>query len=354
VIRAGIVSAVILLVMWTPPLVAVVQHTPGNLRTAAHYFLSGQAHQSLLDGYRVVAEQLSARPEWLTGGHTPNPFTAEPDFIRTNPTPWLILPFVLAVWVLWRRRVGEAVRLGAIVAVASGLGVVAVSRTIGPLLTYRLRWTWLLGMFAIVLVGWALWVLAMRSAWPRRKGVLLVPVVLAIVGITVANIATAAGTSTPQTPQSHVLADLFPKVLKALPHRRGVVVVLGSSFAGSGYKAGAILWLERDGISARTFDTEDATQGLGARRIYHRGPIRAIITFGTDGAFDTLYRDPRQQLVAYEGKVPPGRRASLVAEQVALDRHQQAGLISKAELLIRSIPVQRRLGRATGAFLRKP
>ncbi len=354
VIRAGIVSAVILLVMWTPPLVGVVQNTPGNLRTAAHFFLSGQAHHSLLDGYRVVAEQFSARPEWLTGGHTPDPFTAEPDFIRTTAVPWLILPFVLAVWVLWRRRVGEALRLAAIVAVTSVLGVLAVSRTVGPVFTYRLRWTWLLGMFAIVLVGWALWVLASRSAWPRRKGVLLVPIVLAIVGFTVANTATAARSSTPQTPESLVLADLYPQLLKALPHRRGVVVVLGTSYSGSGYKAGTILWLEHDGIAARTFDTADAEQGFGSSRIYHHGPIRAIVTFGSDSALDGLANDPRQHLVAYQGKVPPGRRARLVAELAALNRQQKAGLISKAELLARSIALSRQLGHTTGAFLRKP
>lgn len=354
VVRAGIVSAAVLVVMWTPPLIGVLQDAPGNLRTAARYFLSGQAHHSLLDGYRVVAEQLSARPEWLTGGRTPNLFTAEPDFLNTTPVAWLILPFVLAVWVLWRRRVADALRLAAIVVVTSALGVLAVSRTIGPVFTYRLRWTWLLGMFAIVLVGWALWVLAARMAWPRRKGLLLIPVVVAIVGLTVANTATAARSSTPATPQSHVLAQLVPKVVKALPHRPGVVVVLGTSFSGGAYKAGTILWLERNGIAARTFDTTDATQGFGASRVYHHGPIRAVVTFASDSALDALARDPRQRLVAYVGDVPPGRRAKLADEQDALDREAKAGRISKAEVLAHSVAVSHEIGHATGAFLREP
>jgi hypothetical protein len=143
VMRAGLLTALVLVIMWTPPVIALIRHTPGNLGTATRYFVNGKGNHNLLDGYRVVAQQFSTGPEWVTGAHTPNIFSAEPDFLVHSPVPWLILPFAIAVWWLWRRRVGEGVRLAVIVAVASGLGVLAVSRTIGPIYFYRLRWTWL-------------------------------------------------------------------------------------------------------------------------------------------------------------------------------------------------------------------
>jgi hypothetical protein len=209
-------------------------------------------------------------------------------------------------------------------------------------------------MLAVVLVGWALWVLAVRASRPRRKGLLLIPVAVAIVGLTVANTATAARSSTPETPQSRILAQFVPKVVKALPHRPGVVVVQGSSFSGGAYRAGAVLWLERNGIAVRTAEIADAAQGFGASRVYHHGPIRAVVTFASDAALDALARDPRQRLVSYVGDLPPGRRATLAAQQDALDREAKAGRISKAELLARSIVVSHKIGHATGAFLRQP
>jgi hypothetical protein len=354
VVRAGLLAALVLVVMWTPPLIGVILHTPGNLLTATRYFLNGKGHHSLLDGYRIVAEQFSARPEWITGAHTPNPFTAEPDFLYTTPVPWLIFPFALAVWLLWRRRVGEAVRLAAIVVVASGLGVLAVSGTIGPVFAYRLRWTWLLGMVPIVLAGWALWVVASRASWPSRKGVLLVPVGAAIAALTVANTVSAARTSTPAKPESLTLAKLVPPLVKALPDRKGVVVVRGASFTFFGYEAGTMLWLERIGITAQNFDTPDAAQGVGERRIYHRGPIRAIVTFGYDESFDGLMRDSRQRLVAYQGKLAPNQRPAVVARLAALRQQYQAGLIPTRDFYTGTITLSRELGHAVGAFLSEP
>ncbi|MBV8950715.1 MAG: hypothetical protein JOZ99_07560, partial [Actinobacteria bacterium] len=223
--RAVAATGAVLLIMWIPPVIGIIRGSPGNLATAVHYFLSGNAAHGLIDGYRVLAEQFSARPEWLVGPQAANPFSGQPDFVVHAPVPWLIIPLGLAGWWLSRRGITEAWRLGAVVAAALLLGVLAVARTIGPIYAYRLRWTWLLGMLGGVLVLWTGWALVMRvsgSATFVRSGCVLVAVLMVVVSAT--NGASATRTSVPDGEESSILGQLFPRVLRALPSRPGVVI----------------------------------------------------------------------------------------------------------------------------------
>jgi hypothetical protein len=351
VTRAGIVTAAVLVVLWLPPVIGMIRHEPGNLSTAARYFVHPKSHHRLLDGYRVVSKQFSARPEWVTGAHAPNPFTGEPDFVFHTAVPWLAVPFVLAGLVLWRRRIGEAMRLAAIVAVACGLGVLAVSRTIGPIYAYRLRWTWLLGMIAMVLVAWALWS-TRRVQRPFESRVLLAPVALVIAALTVLNTVSAAQASTPARPMSTTLTKLVLPLVKALPKRDGVVIVSSTSFGSSFYLLGTVLWLERDGIPVRVPDGRDAAQGVGARRVYHGGPVRAFVTIADDSPFDDMAKDPTQTLVAYRGTLPPRERAILAAQRDALTAQYRRGALSARDLFTEAGVLGRRLGTAIGVFIR--
>jgi hypothetical protein len=354
VTRAALLAALVLVVMWTPPVIGMIRHTPGNLGTATRYFINGKGNHNLLDGYRVVAQQFSTRPEWVIGAHTPNSFSGEPDFLVHTPVPWLIIPFALAVWLLWRRRVGEGARLAAIVAVASALGILAVSRTIGPVYFYRLRWTWLLGMLGVVLVGWALWVVASAASRPSHKARLLVPVAVAIVALTAVNTASAARTSTPTKPDSTTLANLLPTLRRAIPNRTGVVLVRQGGFSFSGYRNGLVLWLERNGIEARVLDALEAAQGVGVQRVYHGEAIRTIVTLGADAAYDTLAADPRERRVAYQGTLPPAERAAVVSRLATLRQQSHPGPPSPKEAFFQALLLQQQAGHAVGVFLSEP
>jgi len=352
--RAGIVTAVVLVVMWLPPIIGVIQHTPGNLAKATQYFLHAKSDHRLLEGYRLVAQQFSSRPEWLTGAHTPNAFSGEPDFINRAPVPWLAIPFVVSLWLFWRRRHPEAVTFAVIVVLATGLGVFALSRIIGPMYTYRLRWTWVLGMLAMALVVWALWVGGSRLSSPSLRRLLVVPLAAAMAVLTVVNTVNASHASTPEAPESTNLAKLVPQLLKALPNRAGVVIVAPTSFGSSVYASGIVLWLERLGIPVRVPDVLDAAAGWDKRRLYHGEPVRAYVTIGDDVQYDSLAANPRQRLVAYTGKLSPKQRV-VVAEQLAMFRAQRlAGTIDDQELFLRSRALVDRFGIPIGLFLRKP
>src|SRR5690606_32442249 len=118
-----------------------------------------------------------------------------------------------ALYLLWRRRPEGSGRLVAVWLAASAAGVVATSRTVGPVYEYRVGWVRVLGMVAGVIVAWAGWsaLAAWRPALERR---LLVPVslgalaVLALVG-SVAHV----GAGRPQPRESATLEAIVPGVV---------------------------------------------------------------------------------------------------------------------------------------------
>jgi hypothetical protein len=142
-------------------------------------------------------------------------------------------------------------------------------------------------------------------------------------------------------------------MLKTLPKREGVVIVGASSFGGSIYAAGIVLWLERLGIAVRVPDGPDAAQGVGERRVYHGGPVREVVTVADGSAYDTLARDPTERLVAYRGTRSPTERVVVVEQLAGILAQYRAGAISAREVFERSSPVAQRLGTAVGVFARQ-
>jgi len=70
--RAGLVTAAVLSVLWLPPLLDEVLHSPGNLTEVVDYFRhSGKSAHTLADGYRVMGAQFGLTPEWIHPAHSP-------------------------------------------------------------------------------------------------------------------------------------------------------------------------------------------------------------------------------------------------------------------------------------------
>jgi hypothetical protein len=349
------ITVAVLVVMWLPPIIGTIRDTPGNLGAGIDYFLhpKGQTH-GLLDGYRVVTAQLSTTPEWVTGAATPNPFTGEPDSVFRTAAPWLVIPFVLAAWQLRRRRVGEAVRLAAIVGGAACLAIIAVDRTIGPILAYRLRWIWLLAMLAMVVVAWAVWNTAPRLKGRYAHRLLVAPVAAGILALTVTSAVNAARAATPERPESATLARLVPPLVKALPKRAGAVIVDSPSFGGAIYATGMIVWLERLGIAVQVPNGPDSAERFGIPHVHYRGPVRVIVNVADASDYDRLAGDPGERLVSARGHSSRTERAMLSAQIATLQAQYRAGTISSRELLDRSALPTRELGTVVGVFVRNP
>jgi hypothetical protein len=348
VVRAGVIAAAVVAVMWLPTLIDQVFHASGNLSKIMRWFREGQTH-TLAQGYRVVGAQFGWPPEWLTylrGG------VGETAFLRSAPLPVLLVPVGAAGLVLWRRRAAPARRLVATVGLALVLGVIAVARTVGIVYDYRLRWTWVLGMMGFVVVAWTTWLVITTSS--RRAGRWLVPTALCVLALLsiISSVSAARARIAPElSAQSSVLAALEPQVVRALPDRAGDVIIRATSPGAGFYRSGLLLRLERKGITARA-DTNPG-DAYGRHRTRRNVPVRAVFTIAHED-FDTLAANPGAlRLLAYVGDRSLADRARVLSLRsvtlARLDAERKAGRIGAAEYLRRAsrLPVP---GRATAVF----
>ena len=325
-------AAAVLAVLWAPPLIEQLTNHPGNITEVVRYF-TGSADQghSIAQGLRVVGGQYGLPPEWLSGARPSNLFTSEHAFVFEAPWPLLLVVVALAVTVLYRRRVGAALRLATVVGVASVLGVVSIWRTTGPLYAYRLRWTWVLAAAAAVVVGWAAWVLVSRARRPPRRW--LAPAALvALVAVSVLNGAGAVHVDPPHLQASSVLGEIVPSVLDALPEGDGPVVIDSMSPPGSEYAGGLVLALERRGVAAQVEGFDE--RGWGRHRVYREGPLHARLTVAVNEDIDARQREAGVRRIAYWG-MADDERVRRVRRLAGLDAAHQAGELPPGALALR-------------------
>jgi hypothetical protein len=356
-------SLALLAVLWLPPLVQEVDADRGNITRTVDWFQhSGEEPHTIGDGLKIVAAQFGAAPEWLTWERDREFITGETIFLRDWPVPWLLLVVAGAVYVAWRRREHEALRLAGVLVVASVVGVIALSRVTGIMYAYRLQWTWLIAMTAAVLVGWMAWKLIEQRA-PQAPTRVLVPLVL--VGTAIASgasVVSALRAGTPEEPETSVVETLMAQAEPVLADGDGAVVMQRpDAYLGPA----VLLALERAGFPARVEDDAVSRFGDGEQRIHHRGPVRASLQLAVDDAFDDAVRRSDLELIAYWGTLSVSERAEVVADigarQADLDAKRAAGQLDAREHFARSKELQRLLrpqagfgSTAVGIFRERP
>lgn len=340
--RACLVTVAVLVVLWLPPLIDEVLHSPGNLTAIADYFRdSGKSSHTLAEGYRVVGAQFGVTPEWLTGLDPPSPFTGEPSSLRSIPAPLLLIPLAVSAFVLWRRRGPEARRLVATLGLALVLGVLAVAQTLGEVFAYRLRWTWVLAMVAAVVVAWTAWAWVARVA-PRVEKRWLVPLSIgALAVLAVANSVSAVRADPPGEDESARLRALLPAVVANLAAGDGDVIVQGSSFSSTFYSSGLVLALERRHVAVRVDPSVEVA--FLEHRVHRRGKVRQVLTVATNDRFDEFAARSDLRLVGYSGRISPGERQRLAQRASELDRAHGAGELDDFTYYTKRLDVSKRL-----------
>ena len=340
--RAALVATAVLFVLWLPPIVEQLSQSPGNMSEIVKYFTASnnKAH-TLADGYRVIAAQFAWLPEWVTGHQKLGALSAEPTYLYSERVPVLFVPLVVAAVVVWARRMSGARRLTATLAVALLSGVFAVERTVGLVYEYRLRWTWVLGMIAGLVVAWTAWTVV-RRRW-------LVPASLAaLVVLAGVNSASAVTARPPYERESSALRALTPQVVEALPPGDGDVLVRPESFGSYFVATGLVLQLERRGIAGRVDPgREDA---FGEHRVHRRGPLRSILTVAADIDVERLSARSGLRVIAYRGKRPRRERSELSALVAQLDARHGAGLLDDLTWVRERSKLEARLGPAVAVF----
>jgi hypothetical protein len=285
---AALATAAVLALVWAPPAVDVLLHSPNNARLTYEWFKAGdEGVHSLGDGWTVVTGQFGLPPEWLTS-RLAAPQGVSP-FLRDPALPVLFVPVAAALVFLARRR-ADGRALAVVLGATLALGVVAVARTVGPILNYRLLWTWMPPLLAFVAVAWAVWLAAVDRWGARAERVLTVAATAVLVAVTAVNVVTAAGAGTPHPDDSALVRDVMPPITASLDPAAGAVVVSDPWTPGSWYGRAVVLQLERRGFDARVPADKAAqfTRHLAA----DPGPVQARLLVFRDGSGAALNRVP--------------------------------------------------------------
>ncbi len=340
--RASIVAVAVGALLWLPPLIDLVLNAPSNAGNLTRYFQTteDEAH-TLVDGWNVISAQLSTLPEWLTWHRTPTALTGEPPSLYEPPLPVLLAVVIAACALLVKRRIDAGGELVATFVVVIGLGVIAIARTVGLAFDYRLRWTWILGMVAFVIVAWGGWSFV-SNRW-SRAGRVLGPLTIAVVAVvTGLNVVSALRAGVPYEADSVVLADVMPEVLEAIEGIEGEVLVT-DSLAGSWHARGVVLELERQGFAARV--PAERKELFGDSRVVSEATPQARIHVGVDSELRPLGEDPNLRLLSEWRSLRPADVAELEARTAEVDADLQAGRIDRVEHDLEKAEIERSLNR---------
>jgi hypothetical protein len=360
IVQAAIATVAVLFVMWLPPLLEQVTHSPGNISKVIKYLRHpppGPRH-TMLEGLRVVFGQFWVLPEWVKGPARANPFSGEPPLIDRSPVPVLVLGFVLATVVLWRRRRVDTNgdergwRLAVIIAVTLGLGVVSVARTTGAAYDYRTRWTLLVAMLATAVSVWAGWLIVAPYASLDIRRIAIFSSVVVIGAIGGIDTVAAARAGTPQRPLSAQIDRLGEATLKALPPGDGDVIV-ESPDAIAVAMSGLQLWLERHGVHALV----EPTLGLavGDHRTYDgTEDVRGVVTVASDSNADQYSLRPDQRLIAATNSFDVAYRQRVYAQINAVAEQFAQHKLTQQQYIERERALSLKLGHVTAVFLTRP
>ena len=331
-VRVALLSAAVGVVLWLPVVLDTVLNSPSsNLRRLAGWFLHSDAEtHGLDDAWRVVTGQFATQPEWLTGKLYPSWNQGQSPFIDVAPRPWLLVLVVVAGVVLWRRGRANDRELVLTLGLGLVLGIVAVLRTLGPALDYRLRWTWIIPALSLATVAYAAWQLVTQS-WPWAGRRVLAPLGAAGVVLLMAVNAFAAATAgAPAAGDSDVVAALLPQVLESVDRDGGQVVFSDGPYSvGHWYARALDLQLERRGFDVRVAPSLGVI--VGQHRVYDpEAPIQAVLVVVLDDSIET-YAGPGRTLVA---SWEADGYQEWISKTAELEAARAAGRIDDAQLWI--------------------
>jgi hypothetical protein len=266
--RPLILSAVVALVAWLPPVIDQMTRDPGNLtRLWRHFGDPPEELAGLRRSLTAFVNEFNLFGTWSVGRDRQP--TDSPDLIAWVGFGALIVLIATCI-VLVRRLQDAALRDGwSVGALVIGLALVTLTRIFGPIYDYIIRWMAVITAFTVVLCLWTLWV------WwrQRRRDERAVPVVLGAVACLSLAFATFAAidAEVPLPRDSAITAELARETLGRLtPDTTYLIrfhdpVSLGAPGIGllnelerQGVDVGVDTWLSANVQPHRTLSEDDA------------------------------------------------------------------------------------------------
>lgn len=351
-------SALLLVVLWIPPLVDEVRHDPGNLTIIRGQFAEpSEPSVGLGDAARTVVGRLDPLP-MLTG-------SAE----RTGSLvagALVLVAWLAAAVVAWRRRSPRSVRaLHVVVAAALVSGVASISRVQGTLFDYLVLWSW--GTTVLAVVATALTLVSVADPPPARRWLAPAVGVVAVVAV-VAVVVDATGVTPPQPEQAEIHAALLPDAARALatgetaagepvpgagPDGR-YLVRSADPFSGGLNTYTVLLELQREGMTSGV----DPAYAVSVRpfRVLDERDATAVVTYVAGPAVEDWRRQAGAVEIAHAAPAPSDLRAAdrLRDEAVAdLERHGLAALTDEVDGNLLVLGLDPRVPASTIATLRR-
>jgi hypothetical protein len=306
------VSAVVLVVLWLPPVYEQFAHSPGNITATYDYFSrAAQPPQGIRNGARVVAAQFTLAPDWLLGLRGVSPFSGEPAAMHQNAVPLLLLAFAAAGVVAFRRRYLALRGAVIVLALTIGVGALAAAQIIGAMAEYRLRWLWVVAALTVALTV----AIGIRRLAERTPSIRRVAVVVATAGaVALAGVGVARATSAepPDAQRDAEVARVAHQLIAHVGSGHDPVLLRAASQTAFEDMKGVALAMDQAGIGVRVPESTDNRLTFGRSRADRHGRVRGLYVVVTDAQIDD-YRRHGNREVAYVGAVGP-------AEHTRLDR----------------------------------
>ena len=300
--RAGLVAVILLVALWTPPLIEQIQHDPGNVSELVRFFREHDPDHTVRDGASTTYRALGVVPEQLVAHKT--------GYAVGRPMPaWangLTIASVAAAAVLAvRRRLWDELVLLGLTFVLGVTAVWSVSRIIGEVEPYLVQWIAVVSPLAWIGVG----LVAARAvptapeaptrraaAWIRGVTAVVVAATVLLAGV---NAWSSIRALPPDAQISPTARRFFDRVIAAIPEDSDdtVLVDIADQQAWS-WAAAAVLELEKAGIPVRV--TREHGWLISGRLGTDSEDYPLVLTLalrGQPGSAEAR-RDPRQRLVA--------------------------------------------------------
>jgi hypothetical protein len=323
------VGALAGLVLWIPPIIDQVVHHPGNMtKLVDNLATPDQDPVGVRAAGRLVLERLDG---WqLAVGEARHPGT----YVRVLSGPGPVRGRGALSAAAWLVAAGGALamrhrrllQLHALVALGTGVALVAISRIVGVAWSYLMLWAFAVGALMLVatvataLVGLARWRPALRGP-AHTASVVGGLAVVALVSVRLLAVAPDATTDTPD--QTHQLGRIVPGTVAALragdvegggPDGRYLVSWNDATNGGS-EGIGLVNELVRRGFDVGVA-ARDGVQ-IGLHRVRPAGEATARVVLASGGWIDRWRGEPGAQEVAFDDPRTPAERSEFAEVRAA-------------------------------------
>lgn len=239
--RNVILSLVISVAMWIPPVIDQMTRTPGNLTILWRHFTDPPDAPA---GWRATlsafVNEFNLFGSWSAGVN--NDPSASPNVLRWFGFAGVLLLSIAAIWTARRRADTRSIAAWQVLVVVTFASLATITRIFGPVSDYLVRW---ISSLAVVTIAVALWTLLGRL--PIRRWTTVVAPILGAGAVTALVASLLAPMPVPQLRDSRTLAELSPATLDATTDDVSYLVRFHDPVALGGLGNGLLLEMERHG-----------------------------------------------------------------------------------------------------------